>query len=65
VPLKKADLSALAQHYKLEITSAMKKSNIRKLLVGHLVEEIVSDEEDALTSASVVELKKLKLRDKE
>ena len=66
VPLKKADLSALAQHYKLEITSAMKKSDIRKLLVDHLVEEeIVSDEEDALTSASVVELKKLELRDKE
>jgi len=43
----------------------MKKSNIRKMLVEHLVEEIVSDEEDVLTSASVVELKKLELRDKE
>ena len=32
VPLKKADLSALAQHYKLEITSTMKESDIRKLL---------------------------------
>ena len=66
VPLKKADLSALAPHYKLEITSTMKKSDIRKLLVEHLVEEeIVSDNEDVLTSANVVELKKLKLKDKE
>jgi len=53
VPLKKADLSALAQHYKLEITSTMKKSDIRKMLVEHLAEEeIVSAEEDALTSTS-------------
>ncbi|XP_065920260.1 uncharacterized protein [Dysidea avara] len=66
VPLKKADLSALAQHYKLEITSTMKKSDIRRLLVEHLVEEeIVSDDEDSLTSANVVELKKLELKDKE
>ena len=28
-------------------------------------EEIVSDDEDMLTSASVIELKKLKLKDKE
>ena len=66
VPLKKADLSALAQHYKLEITSTMKKNGIRKLLVEHLVEEeIISDDEDVLTSASVAELKKLELKDKE
>jgi len=44
----------------------MKKSDIRKLLVKHLVEEeIISDDEDALSSTSVVELKKLELRDKE
>ena len=35
VSLKKADLSALAQCYKLEITSIMKKSNIQKLLVEY------------------------------
>ena len=66
VPLKKVDLSALAQHYKLEITSTMKKSDIRRLLIEHLVEEeIVSDDEDSLTSTNVVELKKLELKDKE
>jgi len=61
VPLKKTELSILAQHYKLDITSAMKKSNIQKLLVRR-VEEIVSDNEDVLTGASAVELKKLELR---
>jgi len=47
-------------------TGAMKKSDIQKMHVEHLVEEeIVSDEEDVLTSTSVVELKKLELRDEE
>jgi len=66
VPLKKTELSVLAQHYKLDITSAMKRSEIQKLLVEYLVEkEIVCDDEDMLTSASVVELKNLELKDKE
>ena len=64
--LKKAELSAFALHYRLEVTNTMKKSDNRKLLVDHLVEEeIVSDDEVELASASVVELKKLELKDKE
>jgi len=66
VLLKKTDLVALAQHYKLDVTSTMMKCNIWKMLMEYLMEEeIVSDKEDMLTSTSVVELKKLELKDKE
>jgi len=66
VLLKKTDLAVLAQHYKLDVISTMTKGDIQKMLMEYLVEEeIVSDEEDVLTSASVVELKKLELKDKE
>jgi len=44
----------------------MMKGGIRKMLMEYLVEEeIVSDEEDVLTSTSVVKLKKLEVKDKE
>ena len=63
--LKKTELATLAQHYKLEVPSNMKKSDIRKMLVEYLVdEEIVSDDE-VEPDTSAVELKKLELRDKE
>jgi len=64
--LKKTDLVALAQHYKLDITSTTTKGNIQKMLIEYLVEEeIISDKEDMLTSTSVIELKKLEVKDKE
>jgi len=44
----------------------MMKGDIWKMLMEYLVEEeIVSDEEEVLTSTSVVKLKKLELKDKE
>ena len=63
--LKKAELTALAQHYKLEVTNTMKKSDIRKLLAEYLVEEEIVSDDDELASDNVVELKKLELKDKE
>ena len=63
--LKKSELLALANHYKLETTSGMRKNEIRKALIEYLVdEEIVSEDETAETT-SAVELKKLELREKE
>ena len=44
--LKRSDLLALANHYKLEATSGMRKNEIRAVLIRCLIdEEIVSDDE--------------------
>ena len=37
--LKKAELVSVAQHYKLEVGSTMKKSQIKQLVIDYLVEE--------------------------
>ena len=65
--LKRSDLLALADHYKLEITSGMRKNAIRTVLIEHLIdEEIVSEDETVgVETTSVVELKRLELRERE
>ena len=63
--MKKAELATLAQHYKLEAPSTMKKSNIRKMLLDCLVDEEIISEDEAESDTSAVELKRLELRDKE
>ena len=69
--LKKSQLTTLAQHFKLELTTTMKKSEVKQLVIDYLVdEELVSDEEleatsDHVVSENAVELKRLELADKE
>ena len=62
--LKKAELATLAQHYKLEVPSTMKKSDIRKMLVDYLVDEEIVSEDEAESDTSAVELKRLELRER-
>ena len=50
--LKKAELTTLAQHYKLEVPSTMKKSDIRKMLVDYLVDEEIVSEDEAESDTS-------------
>ena len=61
--LKRSDLLALANHYKLEATSGMRKNEIRAVLIRCLIdEEIVSDDETVVAETmSAVELKRLEL----
>jgi len=66
--LKKAQLLALVQHYKLEC-GTMKKSKVKELVVDHLIEEeLVSDEEleasNSVISENAVELKRLEIADR-
>ena len=63
--LKKSELLALANHYKLETTSGMRKNEIRKALIEYLVDEEIVSEDEAAETTSAVELKKLELREKE
>ena len=43
--LKKLQLTALEQHFKLELTATMKMSELKQLVIDHLVDtELVSDE---------------------
>ena len=69
--LKKAELVSVAQHYKLEVGSTMKKSQIKQLVIDYLVEEeIVSEEEvkppmESGTDQNSLELRRLELQDKE
>ena len=43
--LKKAELVVVAQHYKLEIGSTIRKSGIKQLVIDHLVEEEIVSED--------------------
>ena len=43
--LKKAELVSVAQHYKLEVGSTMKKGLIKLLVIDYLVEEEIVSEE--------------------
>ena len=65
--LKKAGLLAIAQHYKLSSSSGQKKGEIKKLIKEYLIdEELVSkDEEQPLTSANLLELKRLEFQERE
>jgi len=63
--------SQLAQHFNLELTTTMKKSEVKQLVIDYLVdEELVPDEEleatsDHDVSENTVELKRLELAEKE
>lgn len=59
--LKKSELLALANHYKLETTSGMRKNEIQTALTEHSVDEEIVSEDKAAETTSAVELKKLEL----
>ena len=66
--LKKADLLAIAQHYKLSpITSSQKKGEIKKLIKEYLIDEelVPEDEELSLPSTGLLELKRLEFQERE
>lgn len=60
--LKRSDLSALGNHYKLEITNATIKNQIQTVRIEYLIdEEIVYEDETGVVATSTVKLKKLEL----
>ena len=68
VSLKKADLLAIAQNYKLSpITSSQKKGEIKKLMKEYLIDEelVPEDEGLPLPSTGLLELKRLEFQEEE
>ena len=66
--LKKTDLLALAQHYKLSINTTQKKGDVKKLVQDNLIdEELVPEEEiESLEpSTTLLELKRLEFQERE
>ena len=69
--LKKSELIVVAQHYKLEISSTLKKSELKNLVIEHLMEEelVCDDDSDLSDTASAtrntLELRRLELQDRE
>ena len=69
--LKKSQLLEVANYYKLEVDNSQKKSEIKQLLIDHLIdEEIIPEDEVAQTSANVtdentLELRRLEMQDRE
>lgn len=63
--LKKAELLSLVEHYKLEITQAMTKSEIQTKLIQLLVDEEIVPEDELLLTTDAIGLKRLELLDKE
>ena len=69
--LKKSELTVVAQHYKLEISSTLKKSELKNLVIEHLLEEeLVSDDDSDLpdtasATRNTLELRRLELQDRE
>ena len=66
--LKKADLLAIAQHYKLSsTTSALKKGEIKKLIKEFLMDEELVPEDEGLSvsSSGLLELKRLEFEERE
>jgi len=56
--LKRTELTQVTEHYKLSVTSAMKKGEICQLIVNYLhEEELISDEEVDLPGNSAIALK--------
>ena len=62
---KEVELLSLAQHYKLEATQAMKKGEIRTLIIEYLVEVEIVSEDEIPSTTDTIELKRLELQDKE
>ena len=66
--LKKADLLAKAQHYKLPTTTTQKKGDVKKLIRQYLIDEELVPEEETETivpSTAMLELKRLEFQEKE
>jgi len=66
--LKKSQWTTLAQHFKLELTTTMKKSEVKQLVIDYLVDEELVELEatgDHAISENAVEFKWLELADKE
>ena len=71
--LRKTELIQVAQHYKLEVSSTLNKSELKKLAIEYLVEEEVVSEDDSelpptaspSETISSLELRRLELQDKE
>ena len=64
--LKRAELTKLAEHYKLTVASGAKKGDIRKLIIDYLrEEELISDEEEPIESATALRRLELEERAKE
>ena len=66
--LKKTDLLAIEQYYKLSlITSSQRKREIKKLIEEHLIDEelVPEDEELPLLSTGLLELKYLEFQEQE
>ena len=63
--LKRIELTQVAKHYELIVTSSMKKGEVRQLIIDHLCkEELASDDEGDVTENSTVSLKKLELQER-
>ena len=52
---KQTELTRVAEHYKLTITSGAKKGEIRQLIINYLCEEeLISDDEEPSKSVTVL-----------
>ena len=66
--LKRAELLEVAGHYKVTCSSSMKKEEICCVILEHLREDIISEEEDVgepSTSSTTLELKRLEFQGNE
>jgi len=57
--LKRSELVALVNHYKLEASSGMRKGDVRKLLSNFLVDESLVSEEEIDESRNSLEIRRL------
>ncbi|XP_065893824.1 uncharacterized protein [Dysidea avara] len=63
---KRSELVALANHFKLEVSTSMRKGDVKKLVSNYLMDEnIVSDDEEAIEESNLIEMKRLELQEKE
>ena len=63
--LKMTELIQVAQHYKLEVSSTLKKSKLKKLAIEYLVEEEVVSEDDSELSPTASPSETIQFRAKE
>lgn len=63
--LKRAELTRVAKHYKLSITSAMKKGEIQQLIITYLRDEkLISDKESELPTDNSNTLRRLEIEER-
>ena len=63
---KKTELLELGQHYKLTVSSSQTKTEIRKIVLAHLVDEEIFSEELLEVSADPgLELKRLEFQERD